>query len=406
LLCAVQRTTAIALARALRALRGGGAIPLRPLLALALVACGSSSPAADTSPSAPDLGQDALLSDRGPASPDRAPDARSAACLAQDGKLQAALDGARKSPNAILVVRNAACGTSVYLSGDPANATAASLWRIGSVTKTYVAATVLALTAAGQLSLDDPLAKWIPAVPQTDGVTLRMLLNHTSGIFNVTEDPNWIADPKRVWTPAEIVALATKHDPYFAPGAGWHYSNTNYTLLGMILEKVGGAKASAVLRKHALGPAGLTHTFLEGEEVLAGKVATGFDAKKNDITNAYSLSGPWTAGAMVATGADLCDWVATLYGSDTILDAARRKLMTENGVAMSPGFKYGLGVMLLDATVTAGAGPGLGHNGGIFGSHTQAFYFPDKATAICAVVNQDGVDPNDVTLAALLALFK
>lgn len=380
---------------------------LLSLLTFALTACGSSSspPAADRSPIAPDLGLDGLVPDRGPATPDRAPDARSAACLAQDSKLQAALDGARKAPNAMLVVRNAACGTSVYLSGDPGNATAASLWRVGSVTKTYVAASILALLAAGQLSLEDPLAKWVPAVPQTDGVTLRMLLNHTSGIFNVTDDPSWIADPKRVWTPPEIVALATKHDPYFAPGAGFHYSNTNYTLLGMILEKVGGAKASAVIRKLALGPAGLTHTFLEGEEALVGKVATGFDVKKNDITSSYSLSGPWTAGAMVATGADLCDWIATLYGSDTVLDATRRKLMTENGVTMSPGFKYGLGVMLLDASVTAGAGPALGHNGGIFGSHTQAFYFPDKATALCAVVNQDGVDPNDVTLAALLALF-
>jgi D-alanyl-D-alanine carboxypeptidase len=375
-------------------------------LALVGLACGSSPPAADTSPGLLDLGADHLLADRSPPPPDSGPDARPAACLAQDGKLQAALDGARKSPNAILVVRNAACGTSVYLSGDPAHATAASLWRIGSVTKTYVAASVLAFVAAGTLSLDDPLSKWISGVAQTDGVTLRMLLNHTSGIFNATEDASWIANPLRVWTPAEIVALATKHDPYFAPGAGWHYSNTNYTLLGMILEKVGAAKASAVIRKHALGPAGLTQTFLEGEEPLVGKVATGFDAKKNDITNAYSMSGPWTAGAMVATGAELCDWVATLYGSDQVLDATRRKLMTEGAVAMSPGFRYGLGVMLLDASVTAGGGPALGHNGGIFGSHTQAFWFPDKATAVCAVVNQDGVNPNDITLAALLALFK
>ncbi len=376
-------------------------------LALAHLACGSSPPAADSAPPPPDLGARLdLLLDRGPGSPERAPDSRPAACVAQDAKLQAALDAARKSPNAMLAVRNAACGTSVYLSGSAATATAASLWRVGSVTKTYVAASVVALVAAGTLGLDDPLSKWVPGVSATDGVTLRMLLNHTSGIFNVTEDPTFGKDPKRVWTPAETVALATKHDPYFLPGAGWHYSNTNYILLGMVLEKAGGAKVSAILRKHALGPAGLTHTFLEGEETLVGQVARGFDKNGNDITDAFSMSGPWAAGAMVASGADLCDWVATLHGSDKVLDANGRKLMTEGAVQTSPVSKYGLGVELLDASLTAGAGPALGHGGSIHGSHTQAYWFPDKATAICSVVNQDGASANDVTLAALLALFK
>jgi hypothetical protein len=105
-------------------------------------------------------------------------------------------------------------------------------------------------------------------------------------------------------------------------------------------------------------------------------------------------------------GADLCDWVATLYGGSKVLDDAHRKLLTEGAIVTSAVSKYGLGVELLDASITAGAGPAIGHGGSIHGSHTQAYWFPDKGTAICAVVNQDGVDANDVTLAALLALFK
>jgi D-alanyl-D-alanine carboxypeptidase len=337
---------------------------------------------------------------------DLARDSRLPSCLDQDSTLQAALDKARTSPNALLVVRNVSCGTSVYLSGDASTATRASLWRIGSVTKTYVAATVLALLAAGKLALDDPLSTWVPGVAKTDGVTLKMLLNHTSGIFNYTADASFGSDPSKVWTPKELVALATAHDPYFAPGAGWKYSNTNYVLLGMVIEAAGAATAGALIRKHALVPAGLSHTFLDGEETLADPLARGFDANGKDVTYTYHPSGPWTAGAIAATGADLCDWVAALYGDTKVLDATRLKLMVDGAVAASATEKYGLGVELLDASITAGAGPAMGHGGAIAGFNTQAFWFPDKKTAICSIVNRNDVSANDVTLAALLALFK
>ena len=329
---------------------------------------------------------------------------RPKSCLDQDAKLQAALDAARTSPNAMLVVRNTTCGTTVYVSGDSATASASSLWRIGSVTKTFVAATILTLVRDGKLSLSDPLSKWVQNVPNTDGVTVKMLLNHTSGIFNCTEDPKLWQDPLKEQAPEEVVALATTHPPSFAPGTDWEYSNTNYILLGMIAEKAGGAKASALIRERALVPAGLDQTFLEGEETLGGTLATGFDQNKNDVTQKYTMTVPWTAGAMTASGADLCDWIHDLLASSKVLTDAERKTMLDT-VAAGPKMTYGLGVMVLDPSITMGAGPAQGHGGDIFGYHTQAFYFPDKKTAICAVVNQDGVNPNDLTVAALTALF-
>jgi CubicO group peptidase (beta-lactamase class C family) len=108
-------------------------------------------------------------------------------------------------------------------------------------------------------------------------------------------------------------------------------TNTNYILLGMILEQAGQAKASEFIRQRALMPAGLSQAFLEGAEVPVGQLARGFDAKKTDITFSYAMSGPWTAGAMVASGADRCNWVEALYGETKVLGETEKKLMVEGG---------------------------------------------------------------------------
>jgi D-alanyl-D-alanine carboxypeptidase len=359
-----------------------------------LAACSSPSSSADAGDaSAPDSGGEA------------GPPVRSAACEAQDRKLQAALDGARKSPNALLAVRNVECGTSVYVSGDPKTATADSLWRIGSVTKTYVSAAVLSAAQEGKLGLDDLLSKWVPNVAGTTGVTIRMLLGHRSGIFNYTEDPAFLGARNQPWTPQQLVDLATAHAPYFAAGTDFHYSNTNYVLLGMILEKATMAKAGAALHARALAPAKLSATFLDGEDAVdRSRLARGFWNGK-DVTLSIDPSGPWTAGAMVATGADVADWVTALYGSDAVLGSAQRQELTASPSAFGAGAKYGLGVLMLAPSVTAGAGPGLGHDGAIDGFSTQAFFFPEKGTAIVAIVNAQEASANDVTLAAMTALF-
>jgi D-alanyl-D-alanine carboxypeptidase len=333
-----------------------------------------------------------------------APDAgRPAACLDQDTKLQAALDAVRTSPNAMIVVRNDACGTTVYISGDSATATQSSLWRIGS--KTYLAATILTLVREGKLSLDDPLSKWVANVPKTDGVTIKMLLNHTSGIFDCAADPTFLQDLAQAWTPAELVALATTHDPYFAPGTGWHGSNTNYILLGMILEKAGGAKASALIRQRVLEPAGLKETFFEGAETLQGTLATGFDKDNNDITHTYSLT--WSWPAMAATGAGLCNGIHALLATTKVLTLAERTTMLDAVDVSSSNeiAKAGLGVGILDPSTTYGAGPGQGTAINLPDFRTRAFWFPDKQTAICSAVNQNSASAFQLIGVALKVLF-
>jgi len=364
-------------------------------LALCLPACGESSPATPTDTGIVD---DAATDTASPS------DGRPEACEAIDVELQAALDGARgKSANATLAVKDEACGLRAFVTGDPANATLDSVWRIGSVTKTFVSAVILGLVKDGKVSLTDPLSKWVDAVPKTDGVTVRMLLNHTSGIYNYTEDAAFFADRAKKWTPREIVDLATKNDPYFAPGADFHYSNTNYVLLGMIAEKASGKKIGPLVRERTLVPAGLTRTWFDGEETVGGTLAKGLSATGKDVTFLGDISGPWAAGAMVAPAIDLARWASLLYGTTTIFDADQRAMLLADPVS---GGSYGLGVEILPAKVTVGGGQALGHSGAIDGFATQMFWFEGKKTAVASIVNRSGGDANTVTLAAIKILFR
>lgn len=355
--------------------------------ALFALACSSSTPAAPV-----------VTLDAGT---DSAP-VRPQACLDRDLRLQQALDGARTSVNAALAVEDATCGRSVFVSGDASTASVDSVWRIGSVTKTFVSAVILTLVRDGKVGLDDSLSTWVPGLPSTDGITVRMLMNHTSGIFNYTEVAAFFTDRKRKWMPHELVDLAVANAPYFAPGKGFHYSNTNYVLLGMIAEKAGGAKIGELVRARAITPTKLSGIYFDGEETVDGAFAKGFASNgKTDVTFLNDPSGPWAAGAMVTSPGALAGWVRALYGSNAVLDAAGRALLTENPV-QSGG--YGLGVEILDESVTLGHGPGLGHGGDIDGFHTLAFYFAQDDLAVVAIVNQDGANPSDILAAGIEAL--
>ena len=140
-------------------------------------------------------------------------------------------------------------------------------FRVGSITKTFVATVVLQLAAEGTLGLDDALERWLPGlVANGQAITLRQLLNHTSGIYNYTDDQalnrTLIRNPRRVLTPVELVAVATKHGPNFDPGKRWSYSNTGYILLGLVIEKATATSLEQELRERIFEPLALTRTTL------------------------------------------------------------------------------------------------------------------------------------------------
>ncbi len=315
--------------------------------------------------------------------------------------LQPAVDGARTSPNAVVAVATPDCASVVVASGAPTTGSGDSLWRLASITKTYVSATVLALVKAGKLTLDDPLAQWVPNVPNTTGVTVRMMLNHTSGIFNFNDDPAF--DRKTAWTPQQLMQMGTSHPMYFAAGTGFHYSNTDYVLLGLVSEAAGGTgNISPLLHTEAIDKAQLHSTFFSGEESPSGTPAHGFDSG-SDITDVDLSYATWTAGSMVATPADAVKWVRELYATSDVLDASQRSLLTTNPAAWSPGVHYGLGVTIWD-TFYKGE-PAIGHLGDTTGFHAWALWLPNRQIAFVAVVNEEKASVDPVGHAALDVLL-
>jgi len=337
--------------------------------------------------------------------PEPQPDPKAAACVTENAALQKGLDKAHAADtDAVLAVRNAACGARVLHSG-PSKIDETHLHRIGSVTKTFVSAVILTLAKDGALGLDDKLSKWVADVPGSDSITIRQLLDHSSGLFNYTDDPSFgKSPPTKVWTPRAIVDVAIKNPVYFAPGTSWHYSNTNFILLGMIAESAGKAKIGALVRTRVLAKAGLTHTFFDGEEPVVGTLAPAQSSTGKDATTVADPSWAWAAGAIVATPGDVALWIEQL-GSGAFHDPTMQKELLSTIPTDSAAVEYGLGIMVFGRTITAGGGPGIGHGGDIYGYHTQSFYFPEKKTTIVAIVDSDAENPNDVSLAALKVLF-
>lgn len=376
--------------------------PTALALALAgLFACSSSStaPPADAGPG----------SEGGAHGGDAGTEAGDAACATEGATIQQGLDVERarqKLQHAVIGLTTPRCGKRVFLSHDPAakaTVTEASLWRIGSITKTFVSAVILDLAANGKLGLDDTLDKFVPAFPNAAGITVRQLMNHTSGIFNYTTGKEFAdaltADPQRKYTGAELLAFATPHPPSFEPGKGWEYSNTNYVLLGLVAEKAGGAPIASMVRARALQKAGLTHTFLDGSEPATGEMTPGFSGKQ-DVTHLYDPTSAWTAGAMVSTPGDLLDWVDALYGSERVLSAASQAELR----TLVPKAGYGLGVEQIPPTNTLGNGAGWGHGGSIAGFQSQAFWFEGSKVSLVTIVDDTKGDPNALSIVALQAL--
>jgi D-alanyl-D-alanine carboxypeptidase len=331
---------------------------------------------------------------------------RSPECLEQDEKVQAAVDEWHVTPNTVVAVRNEQCGVSVYANGDPADATTDSLFLLASVTKTFVAAAVMSLVEEGSLQLDDQIGTWFPDLdPIYEPVTVRMLLNHTSGIYNYTDDLWTSPDLDRVWTQEELVDIGFSHAPYCEPGAEFNYSNTNYILLGLILEQIEGKPVSQILRERAIAPANLEHTFFTPEEEVVGDMATPFNFNGTEIGQLYDMSILWTAGGMVSVAADTANWMWELYGARSVIQSGSVDQMLGDPVVtwqfpLETTASYGLGTCI-DTLADTNCGVGVGHNGRWQWSSTDAFYFEDCDVSI-AVMQNALLDPPELGVELVL----
>jgi D-alanyl-D-alanine carboxypeptidase len=319
-------------------------------------------------------------------------------CIAWGEALQAALDASLVSEGrdggTVAAVLTPQCrwtgATGESASGVPLEAT--NLVRIGSVTKTYVAAAFVALADTGALSLDATLDTWVSGVPNGETITVRQLLQHTAGVYNYTNDTSFInaalAAPDTPVAPQVMVDVAVANGPVFAPGTDWGYSNTGYILLGMILQQVTGEPPAQAIRA-ILDPLGIDRTFLDGEETLPEPLAHGWGPGGIDWTYALHPSVPWTAGSTVAEVGDLVDWADALYDGDAISPTARAEMLSF--VPAGAGGEYGLGVSRSE--IPALGGTVIGHSGGIPAFSTLMFYAVDRDIAFATVVNSAAGDP-------------
>ncbi|MGA5797922.1 serine hydrolase domain-containing protein [Streptomyces cellulosae] len=287
-------------------------------------------------------------------------------------------------------------------------------YRVGSITKTFVATVLLQLEAEGRLSLDDTVDSWLPGLVTGNGhdgtrITLRQLLNHTSGIFNYTADEDFgrtyflkdgfLRHRYDTLGPEELVRVAMSHEPDFAPGAGWNYSNTNYVLAGMVIEKATGRPYGEEIRRRVITPLHLTGTSVPGTRTgvpgpssrAYGKLTEDGSGPVHDVTR-LNPSMASSAGEMISDSQDLNRFYRALL-TGRLLPRKQLEKMTDT-VAVNDRNGYGLGLMSteLSCGVTV-----WGHGGGIHGSTSDAVTTRDGRHSVAFNFNGDWTgDPGAV----------
>jgi D-alanyl-D-alanine carboxypeptidase len=275
----------------------------------------------------------------------------------------------------------------------------------GSIGKTYVSAVTLQLVSEGLIGLDDPLSdwfgdeEWFARIPNANDLTVRHLMTHTSGIprhiFAGGFIPALIAEPDRVWEPVELLAYIFDAEPLFAAGEGFSYADTNYILVGMIIEKATGNTYYEELQNRILGPFDLEETSPSDHPDLEGLIAghVGEDdpfgmPPQTVVDGRYALNPQfeWTGGGLVTTAGDLALWTRVLYGEKRAFDASLWDELID-GTPMRPGSpaSYGLGVMLRPSDY----GMTYGHGGMMPGYLSEMEYFIDHDLVVAIQINAD-----------------
>jgi len=273
----------------------------------------------------------------------------------------------------------------------------------GSVGKTFAAATAFQLIKEGKLNLDDKIEKylggeqWFPRLPNAKDITVRQLMNHTSGLVRYEFKEQFTKDlttnPEKVWKPAELVSYLLDEKAPFEAGKGWDYSDTNYIVLGMIIEKVTGRKFYDEANRRLLKPLKLTDTIPQDGPRLKG-VVQGYAGPNNPFggTDAMLVNGKftvnpqfeWTGGGYVSTAHDLARWAKMFYEGKAFSPDLLPQVV--DGVAapmLGRESKYGLGAIIRKTSI----GTSYGHSGFFPGYMTDMMYFPEQKIAVAVQVN-------------------
>jgi D-alanyl-D-alanine carboxypeptidase len=320
--------------------------------------------------------------------------------------LQDALDTARlatRAPAAVVAVRRGSDGALwVGASGeaDPATGRPAAphdQLHIGSITKTYVAAEVVSQAEGGALSLDDPLDVWLPDAPHAERLTVRHLLDHTSGLEDYATAPAILGSLDQPHTAWELVAAVADAPLRFEPGADHAYANTNYVLLGLVLEAATGAPWGQLVDQR-ISALGLRATSTGGAPTVTGHVGG------VDTTGAFDPSIAGAAGRMVASAADVARWGALLAAGEAVSPQALEAMATPTPTSLGEGEAYGLGLMVLDLPDEAPPDVALGHSGSVIGFQSRLRVRRGDGTAVATLASDFVAEADEIDRAIWAAL--
>ncbi|MCF1597962.1 serine hydrolase domain-containing protein [Streptomyces muensis] len=292
-------------------------------------------------------------------------------------------------------------------------------YRVASVAKTFVATVLLQLEAEGRLSLDDSVEKWLPGAVRGNGhdgsrITLRQLLNHTSGIFDYLADQDFqetyatsdgfFEHRYDEMSPEGLLAFAMANKPYFAPGEGWHYSNTNYVLSARVIEQATGRPYGAEIRRRIIAPLHLTGTSVPGTTPTLprpssrtyAKLAPTTTGPTYDVTE-FNPALAYGGGEMISTSADLNRFYSALLRGRLLPPRQLKQMKTTVKVDRAPEAGYGLG--LIDRRLSCGVHV-WGHSGDIIGSVSEAVTTPDGRHSLAFNFNGNWSGDTDAVIEA------
>ncbi|MQY36373.1 D-aminopeptidase [Streptomyces sp. RB17] len=267
--------------------------------------------------------------------------------------------------------------------------------RIGSETKTFTVTALLQLVDQHKVGLDDPIGTYIDGVPDGNRITLRQLADMRSGLFNYSGDPGFdkalTSDPRRPFTPQQLLAYSFRHPVMFRPGQKFFYSTTNLILLGLAVEKESGQRLGDYIRQHILHPAGLTHTVLPTGDAFPTPHARGYtvqtaNGKEVDAAD-WNPSWGWAAGAMISDLRDLRTWAPVVAmgrfpdGRRMVSAATQKQRLVTPGTGTIKGAGYGLGIFDVQGWI--------GHNGSLPGYETLTVHLPETGTTLVVLLNTD-----------------
>jgi D-alanyl-D-alanine carboxypeptidase len=288
-----------------------------------------------------------------------------------------------------------AIGYSVISETEKVPATTMTRYRIGSISKMFTATMIFQMVESKKLSLDEFLNKYFPSIPNSDKITIGHLLNHRSGIHNFTNDPAYMTYNEMPKTPEEIISVIAAGGSDFDPDTKGEYSNSNFVLLGYIVEKVSGKSYAENLDKRITSKLDLANTYV-GQAIDPG----------NNEAYSYTLMGNWSqyaetdmsipggAGAIVSTPADLVKFIDGLFSGKLVSKESLEQMKTTRD-------NYGMGMFKIPFYERTG----YGHNGSIDAFTASLGYFPEDDIAIAYCTNGQVYPMNEIIVGALSVVF-